>query len=616
MKKCLLTLSVLLASGAAISQIVVAGVSPASVQGNYDFTTQVNCAAWQDPATGVAYADDGTWGTFTTGGHDFNVNGYYIQGEAVLVEDGTPGLNPQGNPISQEGCNPLINNTDGDPMNDLTGKIAVIYRNTCNFTTKLLNAQNEGAIAAIIVNREDALLGMLGDAVEGINVTIPAVFISNISGAPIVASIEAGEQPIMFIGNKNSAFANDAGAVVGEFMVSPFGTAHNLTYDGFVPGIQVYNYGSVDQDVTVTAVIDGPGASADYTSSVGPNTITAGDTLSIFDGNPSTFLPWNLGIGNYPDGDYTLTYTISLASGADDFPFDNVYTTEFTVQDEIISLARPNGAGLPTSTSYPSNSTTEYNSCMMFQDPNASALAVAGLYFTAHTDTAVNQFEGAEIFLRAYQWDDAWTDLNDPGYTFDPATQNGFQALNLITFADYFPASDDEVDDVAYADFQTPFAMQDNVRYLFCLQTFESTTISFGYDNAIDYGANYSILAQPISPVFVDGSTYAAGWNGVSAASIGLKTFDPATIGLTELDPLGAMAYPNPANNTVTIALKETGNGTVVLTDLAGKVVLSSNSNFNNGQTTLDISALQSGVYVVNITMENGMTSQLNLVKK
>lgn len=99
MKKCLLTLSVLLASGAAISQIVVAGVSPASVQGNYDFTTQANCAAWQDPATGVAYVDDNTWGVYPT--HDFNVDGYFIQGEAVLVEDGTPGLNPQGNPISQ-----------------------------------------------------------------------------------------------------------------------------------------------------------------------------------------------------------------------------------------------------------------------------------------------------------------------------------------------------------------------------------------------------------------------------------------------------------------------------------------------------------------------------------
>ena len=46
----------------------------------------------------------------------------------MFAEDGTTGLNPQGNPISQEGCNPLIN--------DLTGKIAVIWRNTCEFGAK------------------------------------------------------------------------------------------------------------------------------------------------------------------------------------------------------------------------------------------------------------------------------------------------------------------------------------------------------------------------------------------------------------------------------------------------------------------------------------------------
>ena len=40
----------------------------------------------------------------------------------MFVDDGTPGSNPQGNPVAAEGCNPLVNN--------LTGKIAVIYRNT------------------------------------------------------------------------------------------------------------------------------------------------------------------------------------------------------------------------------------------------------------------------------------------------------------------------------------------------------------------------------------------------------------------------------------------------------------------------------------------------------
>lgn len=607
MKRVLLTLSVILASAAAFSQVVVSGISPASIQGNYDYGVQANCGAWPGEI------DDSTWNVLSN--LDFNVPGTFVQAEAVLVDDGSVGTNPQyGNNLSEEGCNPLINNTDMNPLNDLTGKIAVIRRNTCSFGTKVQMAQDAGAIAAIIVNREDALVSMLGDA-NFPNVSIPAVFLSIIDGDLLIQSIENGEQPVMFIGNKLGAFTADAGAVKGEFMVSPFGGANSVIYNGFTPGIQVYNYGQNPDNITVTATIDGPGTSADYTSTVGPIAMNPGDTLSIFEGNPESFSAWNLGIGNYPDGDYTLTYNVTLGSGADDFPFDNIYSADFKVQSDVISLSRLDAANMPISNSFPSNSTTEYNSCMMFQNPNASSLAVAGMYFVPHTDTSVNELAGAEIFLRAYQWDDAWTDLNDPNFTFDPTTNDGFLNLNLITFADYYPASDDEVDDVAYQNFQTPFVMQDNVRYLFCLQTFESATISFGYDNAIDYGANYSILAQPISPVIVDGDSYAAGWSGVSATSIALRTFDPASLGLDEVNAFGAKAFPNPANNDVTIVVTENGQGSIVVTDIAGKVVLSTSANFANGQANLSLAGFESGVYIFNVTMENGAKAQFNVVK-
>jgi hypothetical protein len=608
MKKVLLTMSVLLGTAYTFAQVVVSGVSPASVQGNYEYGVQANCGAWPGET------DDATWNVLSN--LDFNVAGTFIQAEAVLVDDGTPGVNATyGNNLSEEGCFTLINNTDANPLNDLTGKIAVIRRNTCSFGTKVQMAQDAGAIGAIIVNREDAIIGMLGDALFP-NVTIPAVSVSSISGQIIIDAILNGDQPVMFIGNKLGAFNADAGAIKGEFMISTFGGAHSALYDGFTPGIQVYNYGANDQDITVVATIDGPGTSADYTSTVGPVTVVSGDTLAIFDGNPDSFDPWNLGIGNYPAGNYTLTYEISLASGADDFPFDNVYSANFTVQDELITRATLDGSGMPVINSFPSNSTEDYESCMMFQDPNASALAVAGMYFAASADTSVTQFEGTEIFLNAYQWDDTWVDLNDPGFTFDPATNNGFQSLNLITFGEFYPASDDDVEDLLYGEFQTPFQLQDNVRYLFCLLTNDGPNISFGYDNALDYGANYSILAQPISPVFVDGSTYAAGWNGVSAPSIALNTFDPASLGLFESKTMTASAYPNPATNDISIAISGKGNGTIIVTDLSGKVVATRSADFNTGLTSMNISAFDAGMYIFNVTLENGESAQFNVVKK
>ena len=96
MKKLLLSLTAVVAGFAVYGQVVVAGVSPAAIQGNYDYSNQANCGSWPGET------DDGTWGVINN--LDFNVAGTFIQDTLRLVEDGTPGTNPQGNPISQEGC--------------------------------------------------------------------------------------------------------------------------------------------------------------------------------------------------------------------------------------------------------------------------------------------------------------------------------------------------------------------------------------------------------------------------------------------------------------------------------------------------------------------------------
>jgi len=591
MKRILLTLTVLATGFMAHSQVVCAGVSPAAIQGNYDFT-------WADPA-------GGDWSS-----PDFLTPGVFVEDTLMIVDDGTPGLNPQGNPMSAEACN-------GPLINDLTGKIAVIYRNTCEFGYKALQAENAGAVGVIIINREDEVVNMGGGA-DGLTVTIPVVFISSVSGQTIVTEMGNGSV-VMLLGNKVGAYVNDIGANNGQMLVSNYGGANDIIYDGFELGIQIYNFGSADQaNVTVNATIDGPGGNV-YDETVGPISMLAGDTASLFVGNGDEFPVWADGIGNYANGLYTLTYTLDMGV-ADDSDFDNVFTSTFSVTDGvatgILALSNVDGAGMPTANSYPSNSTTEYQGCIMVQEPNASALAVQGMYFIPHTDTSVNELAGAEIFANAYQWDDGWVDLDDPNYQFDPATNDAFQNLNLITFGTHYPASNDDVDDVAYVAFNTPFGMVDNQRYLFCLQTFESATISWGYDNTINYDGNEGIFRQPTAPVHVDGQWYTGGWSGVSAPSIALKTFNPANIGLGEIATVEGNAFPNPANNSVTVSVDGEGAANLEVVDIAGKVAINSNVTLVNGSVKVDISSLESGVYIFNVTLENGLTSTFNVIKK
>ncbi|MGC2063196.1 MAG: PA domain-containing protein [Thermodesulfovibrionales bacterium] len=72
------------------------------------------------------------------------------------------------------------------PAGTFTNKVAVIKRGTCEFNTKVQNAQNAGALAVVIYNTEAG-----GDSVTNMGganptITIPSVFIGNTNGIGLV----------------------------------------------------------------------------------------------------------------------------------------------------------------------------------------------------------------------------------------------------------------------------------------------------------------------------------------------------------------------------------------------------------------------------------------------
>ncbi|SFN13189.1 Por secretion system C-terminal sorting domain-containing protein [Algoriella xinjiangensis] len=80
-----------------------------------------------------------------------------------------------------DGCGTFTNTAE---IND---KIAIIYRGDCPFATKVKNAQNAGAKAAIIVNNVDGMINMSGDDTT---ITIPALSISKADGDKIVKELQ------------------------------------------------------------------------------------------------------------------------------------------------------------------------------------------------------------------------------------------------------------------------------------------------------------------------------------------------------------------------------------------------------------------------------------------
>ena len=105
-----------------------------------------------------------------------------IQAEFAVGIDANPN-----DILATEGCGPLIT--------DVTGKIALIRRGTCEFGQKALNAQNAGAVAAIICNvpgvdgSGEEVIDMSEGNIGGL-ITIPVLSIGHSACNEIIMALE------------------------------------------------------------------------------------------------------------------------------------------------------------------------------------------------------------------------------------------------------------------------------------------------------------------------------------------------------------------------------------------------------------------------------------------
>lgn len=594
MKKLLLSITFIGSVMLAQAQIIVAGISPAAIVGNYN-------NSWADPASG--------WGC-----PDFTQPGIYVQGILQLADDGTTGVNAQGNPASATGCNVL---TPGS----LTGKIAVVYRydgfsvGNCEFGAKAMNCQDAGAIGVIVINRNPNEWVSMGAGAVGTNVTIPVVMLDLNDGATLTAEMQNGPVEVL-MGNKTGLFVNDISLVKGTTMAPKVATVHSLlaqngTEFNFDLGAKIYNPGTNQQlNVSLNATITDPlGAVVYDNTATGINfTTNPYDSVEIA---PGTTLP-NFSLASYAPGVYTLTYTAILDNSvADDYAADNTMVYNFTVQDTVFSYTAIDPAtGKLDAVNYyrPSTNTSTYSICTAINDPNASRAAVTGLYFSATTNSSSGiTLDGEEMLIYLYQWDDVFTDLNDPAFP-----GNAFTVTEL-GYGSYIYMSDLQGEQV-YGAFPTPIVLQDNQRYLACVQTV-NLELYLSYGNT-DYTYNTDYYLQPLFPNESDLSWFGVGFGSDLPSALGVGMVDKNELGISETSTIEGVAYPNPANDQVTISLNGEGNAQLKITDVSGKVAKNASVTLVNGKALVNISDLEMGMYVFNVTLEDGRTSQFSVVKK
>ncbi len=553
-----------------------------------------------------------------------------VQGPLCMVDDGTPGIvgdgiAPHGTPI---GSPPLNNvpksalgcDTTNAATQDLTGKIAVVYRGSCEFGLKAYNAQKRGAIACIIINHTGDAVGMAGGT-YGTRDTIPVVQIGRIAGDDLYLAMNSCtptcNSVIAFIGSKVALYNDDMGSTIADIvMPNELSIPSNIAVDGTnYPvdlGFWAFNYGTNGQTgvtATVNVVHEIDGNVYSNTSAplnfAAPNLTTLIVDTQYFD--LGTFVPTTWG-----QGQYTITYTLNLPGDED--PADNTFEVDFRVTANAFGKARTTPGNEPiATTAFSLNETTtqydDWEACIVFRSPVVTTFGGRATSLTFSAAPVGTLMEGEILEARVYEWNDVFADVNTP-----PT----FTSLNQVGSGFYFYGSADPdslgnkvmdfVDDVT----GDPFVvLADNQRYLFCVYN-ASDSLRLGYDSRIDYFATVNNYLQPVSPVKTLANGGADEWFrdgfGFDVTPAFTVNIDFPTSVNAVSNASTTVAYPNPAVNMLNVPVRKgvTGNVTVEIFDLAGKLVISENKTIGEGPLKVNVASISNGCYVFNLTFADG----------
>lgn len=531
--------------------------------------------------------------SFTADGWGADLNSSAVTAEAAWALDGSA--------ADSIVCEDVVNAVD------VNGKIAFLYRGSCNFSLKAYHAQAAGAVACVIVNNVPGnLINMLaGDSATAVN--IPVIFISDADGALFRDAILAGGTE-MFIGNPNGVFANNIGAFKGDIgMASSQSIPASFVESGSgfeVPiAAWIFNYGSeIAANVILSATIDRDGTEVYNESSSSGATILPGD--SLFVGLPS------YSEDGYEAGFYTITYNM-VSDATDELPIDNELVTSFWINNEgIYSKSRVDPTDGPQGVNglRPANS-TEFQWCVAMQSNNAESMQITGMTFNTLTNDI--DLTGQAVQLSVYEW-------NDP---FDGTAAPTFTDLNEITDNEFYDYTADLQGEFVSHTFAQPLELLNDQKYLACATIFIDDMF-LGVDAGLDYNVTYD--SYPTELFFplndIDGGQWFSGGFGTDNTPALIVNLELANGIAEDVNRREVTPFPNPTTDMINIPFGAALDGTVLLDiyNVNGQHVRSEELCLKNTrQLSVDVNGLTAGMYNFSLLFEdNSKTSFKVMVSK
>lgn len=169
-------------------------------------------------------------------------------GDAIGTLNGNLVLSNDGSSEPTFACNAL---TNGSAIN---GNIAVIQRGTCEFGVKMLNAQNAGAVAAIVIT-DDRPVTRMGPGASGGSVTIPSFMISQADGAQILAALGNGDTVDITAVEGSDTFVTGV-SHINDIVVRDIGSGNSEVYVAASDSGFRYSPGAAGTDPNTTFGFD------------------------------------------------------------------------------------------------------------------------------------------------------------------------------------------------------------------------------------------------------------------------------------------------------------------------------------------------------------------------
>ena len=154
-----------------------------------------------------------------------------VSGDLVLADDDDETLDDGGDGTTSDACQPLVNDSE------VSGNIAFIQRGGCDFDTKVANAAEAGATAALVYNIAGDPIVMNG--ASGLS-DIPALMVGQADGNLFLAEIDAGNAVSAVLDKQLFINEDDTGNRMAVFSSRGPGPAGDiLKPDVTAPGINI-----------------------------------------------------------------------------------------------------------------------------------------------------------------------------------------------------------------------------------------------------------------------------------------------------------------------------------------------------------------------------------------